>query len=181
MNNLKAAREEMGLTQNELAELVQVVEPRIDGPMISRFEQGACLPTPKVATRLASLLASSTRDLFGEEGQTYLYFIKPSDEPVGPLPFVVEDLLNALTVYPKTRKELCEEMDVPDRKLRELIEQAQNYGYLIANDGRGDGYYIPTHAEDIQALCRREENRLISLAKKVRNMKKSAQKMGVNV
>ena len=181
MNNLKRAREEMGLTQPELAALVRTVEPRIDVGMLSRFENGVFLPTPDVARRLASLLGSSIRDLFGEDGQTYIFNVMPSDEPVEPLPFEVEDLLAALTTVPKTRRELCEELDVGDRHLRELIAKAQKLGYLIANDCKGDGYYIPTHAEEMRAQYKREESRLISLATKVRNMKNYLKKMGVPV
>ena len=66
MNNLKAAREEMGLKQAELAALVQSVDSRIDVGMISRFENGVCLPTPIVARALARHLQASVVDLFSE-------------------------------------------------------------------------------------------------------------------
>lgn len=179
MNNLKTAREEMGLKQAELAALVQTVDHRIDIGMISRFENGVCLPTPVVARRLASLLGTSVRDLFGEEGQTYILTVNAPETPTEPLPFAVEDLLAALGDNPKTRRELCEELDVSDRKLRERIREARSYGYVIANKGKG--YFLAADGEDMAAFYRVEHARAMSILQGLSPLRKHLKDMGVAV
>lgn len=56
---LRAARRDLGMTQQELAELVGLANYR----PISRFERGACLPTTGVLIRLARALGRQVSDL----------------------------------------------------------------------------------------------------------------------
>lgn len=179
MNNLKRAREEMGLKQAELASLVQTVDQRIDVGMISRFETGVCLPTPIVARALARALQTSVRDLWDEEGQMYISTVNAPETPTEPLPFEVEDLLNALGDTPKTRKELCEELDIGDRCLRNMIREARSYGYVIANKGKG--YYLATDAEDMTQFYKTEHARAMSILQGLSVLRKHLKAMGVPV
>jgi transcriptional regulator with XRE-family HTH domain len=179
MNNLKAAREQMGLKQAELAALVQSVDSRIDVGMISRFENGVCLPTPIVARALARHLQASVRDLFSEEGQIYISTITAPETPVEPLPFEIEDLINALDTKPKTRRQLCEELDANDRNLRKLIRQARDYGYVIMNNGKG--YYLSTEIDDMVVFYRREHSRAMSILQGLSGLKKHLKNLGVTI
>lgn len=180
MNNLKAAREEMGLTQKDLAAIVQRVDPRIDAGMISRFETEWCLPTPIVASSLASALQTSETDLFGPEGQFYIATITAPETPVEPLPFELEDLINALDTKPKTRRQLCEELDVNDRNLRKLIRQARDYGYVIMYSRRG-GYYLSTEIDDMVVFYKREYGRAMSILEGLRRLRQYLKNLGVTI
>ena len=179
MNRLKEAREEIGISQKELANILQIADPRIDQALISKFETGVCLPNPITARNMARLMHSSVRDLFGEEGQIYLPIVNAPETPVEPLPFVVEDLLNALGDTPKTRKELCEELDIGDRCLRNLIREARSYGYVIANKGKG--YYLATDAEDMTQFYKTEHARAMSILQGLSVLRKHLKAMGVPV
>jgi len=179
MNNLKEAREAMGLTQKELASMIQETDPRIDVGMVSRFENGVCLPTPVVARAFASRLSSSVRDLFSEEGQTYIYDVTASEAPIEPLPFEVEDLLNELTEWPRSRKDLCEALDVDDRKLRLLISEARRHGYVIVN--HGSGYYKTDDVNEMAGFYKTEHGRAMSILKGLSPLKKYLKTIGVNV
>lgn len=53
MSNLKKIREKKGLTQTELAEAIGT-----DKYMISKFENGICLPIPKMTTKICLTLNS---------------------------------------------------------------------------------------------------------------------------
>lgn len=179
MNNLKEMREIAGLSQKELAALIQDVEPRIDVGMISRFETGVCLPTPIVARTLAKCLSTSVRNLFGKEGQTYIYEVNAEETPVEPLPFVVEELVNELTEWPRSRRDLCEALDMNDRQLRKLIAEARSYGYVIVN--HGDGYYKTTDENEMAGFYRTEYSRAMSILKGLSPLKKYLKTMGVKV
>ena len=179
MNNLKEMREIAGLSQKELAALIQDVEPRIDVGMISRFETGVCLPTPIVARALAKCLSTSVRNLFGEEGQTYIYEVTAAEEPVEPLPFVIEDLLNELGPTPRTRQDLRRALDISDRKLRERIAKARELGYVIVN--KGEGYFIPEDLSDMTQFYFTERKRALSILRGLKRLRKYLKKMGVNL
>lgn len=179
MNNLKAAREEMGLTQKELAALVQQVDPRIDHALISKFESGICLPTPIVARSLARCLQTSVRDLWDEEGQMYISTVNAPETPTEPLSFEVEDLLNALSEVPRTREALCEELDISDRKLRLLIREARDYGYVIITKGKG--YCLTEDREDMITFYHTEKKRAMSILNGLSVLRKHLKAMGVPV
>ena len=170
----------MGLKQAELAALVQSVDSRIDVGMISRFENGVCLPTPIVARALARHLQASVVDLFSEEGQIYIATVNAPETPVEPLPFEVEDLINALDTKPKTRRQLCEELDISDRYLRELIKRARKYGYVIMYSRRG-GYYLSTEIDDMVVFYKREHGRAMSILQGLSGLRKHLKNLGVTI
>ena len=47
-----------------------------------------------------------------------------------------------------TRSELSNYLGIPDRQARKVIEKLRKQGYLIVNDGLGEGYYIPKTKEE---------------------------------
>lgn len=44
MNRLKERRLELGLTQEAVSGILKLADPRMDVSMVSRFENGVCLP-----------------------------------------------------------------------------------------------------------------------------------------
>lgn len=46
LNNLRQSRERLGLKQSDVVAQIKHPEAHIDIPMLSRFENGFCLPTP---------------------------------------------------------------------------------------------------------------------------------------
>lgn len=67
MNRLKERRLELGLTQEAVSGVLKLVDPRIDTCMVSRFENGVCLPTDEVLTALEAALRTSRAYLYGDE------------------------------------------------------------------------------------------------------------------
>lgn len=62
-----------------------------------------------------------------------------------------------------TRQELVRRMDLPDRKVRNMIEAARRDGALIVNDQTGAGYYISDKLEDLRHQYTRNNNRAMSI------------------
>lgn len=50
--HLKAAREAAGIKQKETLSILRQVEPRVDKPMVSKYENGVCIPTPSQLSAL---------------------------------------------------------------------------------------------------------------------------------
>ena len=67
MNRLKERRLELGLTQEAVSGVLKLVDPRIDTCMVSRFENGVCLPTEEVMTALEAALRTNWAYLYGDE------------------------------------------------------------------------------------------------------------------
>ena len=67
MNRLKERRQALGLTQPQVARCLREVEPRINGPMVSRYEQGVCLPTREQLAQLEAVLQASRSALYDAE------------------------------------------------------------------------------------------------------------------
>ena len=67
MNYIREHRKAMELSQNELANCLQTVEPRLDVGMISRFEGGVCLPTKHTLDKMAEFFGIDVDDLYDRE------------------------------------------------------------------------------------------------------------------
>lgn len=66
-NNLKAVRLAKGLKQTEVVEQMRAVDPHIDVAMLSKFENGVCIPTPYQLARLAQIYGVQPRELVSIE------------------------------------------------------------------------------------------------------------------
>lgn len=62
-NNLRVVREAAGLTQGEVCEAMKDVDRSFDKPMLSKMENGFCLPTPAQLAKLAKLYGCETLEL----------------------------------------------------------------------------------------------------------------------
>ena len=67
MNRLKERRQELGLTQEAVSNVLKIADPRMDVSMVSRFENGVCLPTEEVMTALEAVLRTDRGYLYGDE------------------------------------------------------------------------------------------------------------------
>lgn len=62
-NNLKSFRLAKGLKQREVINIINEKEPNVDVSMLSKFENGVCIPTPKQLMLLAKIYDCSPSDL----------------------------------------------------------------------------------------------------------------------
>ncbi len=74
-NNLRAARIQSGLKQDEVVERLRAFKECIDVPMLSRFENGQCLPTPSMLRKMAQIYRMQPEDLIAVNDTTSLYVI----------------------------------------------------------------------------------------------------------
>ena len=172
MNNLRLWRESRGLKQTELAAMVKPIDARIDSSMISRFENEMCLPTPSVSKALASALNVPESLLFGGTEQLYISGVVDGDARAEPESMDVTDLIAHFREAGKgaaiSRRALASMMDVSDRHLRRIIEEARNCGYLIINDSDGTGYFLAASSADIERHFRQENARALSILKRLK-------------
>lgn len=62
-NNLRTYREMTGLPQKAVCEYMQKFDEAVDPPLLSKFENGACLPTPFQLSKLAALYGVQAQEL----------------------------------------------------------------------------------------------------------------------
>ncbi len=63
-NNLKAVRITARLKQEEVVEQMRRYDPHFDAPMLSKFENGFCMPTPYQLAGLAKIYGIPASELF---------------------------------------------------------------------------------------------------------------------
>ncbi len=180
MNRLKEKRMELNLTQPQLSELLKEVDPRIDVGMVSRFEQGVCLPTPAVAKRIEDILQASMSELYGEDDE--LYSIRKEAEKTAP-EWVVAFMTNIPLGKDNavTRDGLRNLTGMSDRAVRKMIESARGYGYLILNDGDGKGYYQSTNPDEWEKHYHRETARALSVLRTRKCIRQKLKELGRRV
>ncbi len=66
-NNLRTVREMRGLQQKEVVEFLKQYDTAIDAPMLSKMENGVCLPTPFQLVKLAALYGVPAYELINGE------------------------------------------------------------------------------------------------------------------
>ena len=70
-NNLRTVREMRGLQQKEVCDYLKQFDTAIDTPMLSKMENGVCLPTPFQLEKLAALYGVPASELiYGELYET---------------------------------------------------------------------------------------------------------------
>lgn len=62
-----------------------------------------------------------------------------------------------------TRRELRLRLNLPDRTIRNMIEDARREGALIVNDGSGIGYYVSDNLQDLHRQYKMNEHRALSV------------------
>lgn len=69
-NNLRVIREELELKQSQVVEYMQNYDEHFDAPMLSKMENGFCMPTPFQLVKLAQYYCCDPADLINSD----LYF-----------------------------------------------------------------------------------------------------------
>lgn len=70
-NNLKTVRIACGFSANEVCEQMKVIDPSFDAPMLSRMENGRCMPTPLQLAHLAAIYGCTAQELINAELSPY--------------------------------------------------------------------------------------------------------------
>ena len=156
MNRLKERRLELGLTQEAVSGVLKLVDPRIDTCMVSRFENGVCLPTEEVLTALEAALRTSRAYLYGDEDKADIPQRTAETERIACL--IPSGRRNAIS-----REDLAAALHTTDRKMRKAVAEAKKQGLMICNDG--DGYYQSDELSDLWRQYRRETARAMSILK----------------
>lgn len=78
-----------------------------------------------------------------------------------------------------TRVHLREVTGLPDRKVREEIEQARRKGAIIINAQDGAGYYQSEDIKDIAKQYRQNERRALSILAQQKHLRKRLKAAGV--
>ena len=181
--NIRELRFQKLMTQQELVREVNI--PGFDVGMLSKIENGHCLPTPEVLEALKRSLQATQDELYGEWKSLTIQKPKANTDDSEPtLTFEEEELVACLRKgrkNAKTRKMLALEMDMKDRKLRKLIETAQVHGARIGNLSDGDGYFLIDDPAEGKAYYAQENSRGMQILRKVEPLRKWLILMGEDV
>lgn len=156
MNRLKERRMELGLTQEDVSGILKLTDPRMDVSMVSRFENGVCLPTEEVMTALEAALRTDRAYLYGDENKADIPQRTAETERIAAL--IPHGRRNAIS-----RADLAAALHTTDRKMRKAVSEAKKQGLMICNDG--DGYYQSDELSDLWRQYRRETARAMSILK----------------
>lgn len=169
MNRIKERRMELGYTQPEISAYLKRVDPRMDVGMVSRFENGACLPTEKVTDALCIILQATKAQLWGEEKAEEMQRKSAEQKAIVELisrtvPFGRENAIK--------REELARVLQVNDRQARHYIGIARLNGVIVINDQNGDGYFQTDKFEDVVQEYKREKRRVLSIVERMRPLRR---------
>ena len=178
MNRIKERRQELGYTQPEISTYLKRVDPRMDVGMVSRFENGACLPTEAVADALCTVLQATKAQLWGEEKTQEMQRANDEQKAVVELisrtvPFGRENAIK--------REELARALQVNDRQARHYIGIARLNGVIIANDQDGGGYFQTDKIEDIVKQYKQETSRAMTILSRRKAIRERLKEAGVEV
>ncbi len=96
----------------------------------------------------------------------------------------IEKLLTVIPYGEKNaigRKELCRLLNVHDRYLRELIEQARRNGAIIINRQNGHGYYVSNDTSEILRQYKSDRSRALSILARCKHMRKKLIESGCKI
>lgn len=67
--------------------------------------------------------------------------------------------------------------DISDRKMRAMLENAKNEGFVIGNNQDGQGYYVPETLKELEIIYRQNENRALSILRQQKHIKRKMMEM----
>lgn len=183
MNRVKEYRLALGLTQSQLSRELKRADPRMDVGMVSRIENGACLPTERVLIELERALQARRTDLYSADD---IYTVESLEGIVEPQESssLTELLVSYIPIGRDNairRDDLAWKMGLPDRSVRNAIEQARGAGMLIINDGDGRGYYRSDEVEDLVRQYRQDTRRALSILYRRKTIRRKLKDAGVDV
>ena len=182
MNRLQERRLSLGLSQPDVSAKLKEVDPRMDVGMVSRFERGACLPTPPVLEALESILQAPRAYLFDEDELGVI----PGCGAVGGAQWspVTVKLANIIPFGRRnaiSRLTLAEKMCMTDRQMRKAVEDARNEGLIILCECNGRGYYQSDDLNEIHCQYIQDTNRAMAILRRRNPMRALLQAAGRNV
>ena len=187
MNTLQRRRTELGLTQPQVSDALKVADPRMDVGMVSRFERGACLPTPKVLEALESILQAPRTALFeADELAAIAEFESDSTQKfaaveVPPNIRLVVDMIPVGKKNAITREKLARLLGTNDRTARELVRKAREYGYIIINEQDGRGYYRTDDLDMMERQYKQDTRRALSVLSRRKTLRQILKAAGREV
>lgn len=165
MNHLQERRQALGLTQPQVSAKLREVDPRYDVGMVSRLENGVCLPSPKVLIALEDTLQASQAELYGDDELSVMEAIAATEPLPEPSP-EIEELVDLIYVGKSggvSREYLSANLGVSDREVRSRIAEARRLGFTILNDQDGRGYYLSDDPDEWERQFRQDTNRALSI------------------
>lgn len=79
------------------------------------------------------------------------------------------------------RADLVARLNLPDRKVREMIETARKDGALILNDSSGQGYFISDDIGEIKRQYLQDKHRALSILNRAKHMRRVLKEAGEDV
>ena len=161
-NNIKDLRMQSRLTQPALVELMGI--PSFGVSDLSRLENDKARPTPEQEAALCRVLNAQPVELYGEWKTADVKLPKP--EKKKDPPFTVLELVALLghgKEEAKSIKYLERMMDISNRQLRRVIAMAYEYGYYVANDQDGKGYYLISTLSEARRYYLQERARALTI------------------
>lgn len=98
MNRLQERRLALGLSQPDVSAKLKEIDPRMDVGMVSRFERGACLPTPLVLERLEIILQATRSDLFGSDELGVIHIAEAPRETKSHTTIMIQNAISSLQI-----------------------------------------------------------------------------------
>lgn len=75
------------------------------------------------------------------------------------------------------RADLVARLNLPDRKVREMIETARKDGALILNDQTGAGYYVSEDVSELKRQLRSNHNRAMSVLRQNTHLRRKIKEL----
>lgn len=171
MNRLQERRLALGLSQPDVSAKLKEIDPRMDVGMVSRFERGACLPTPLVLEGLERILQATRSDLFGADELGVIHILEAPKEAPSPTTLMIQKAIPFGRLNAIKREALAKKLHMTDRKMREAIEQARSEGLIIICECNGRGYYQSNDLDEISYQYRQDTSRAMSILKRRKPMR----------
>ena len=121
-NRLKERREALGLSQADVSKKLRRVEPRADVGMVSRYENGVCLPTRPQMEALEQTLQACRIDLYDDLADLVLI----PDEIMYPIP--------AKYMYSIPPRKPTHETRQGVRTMRKCFRMARSFAETLPED-----------------------------------------------
>ena len=147
---IKEYRESRGLTQKELASELAPIFKGVDASLISKFENGVCVPPVELQAYIDGAVKRSLPELTETQERIY-QILKASEAPV-------------------TRTSLCFFVQQSDRENRADIADMRKKGIRICSSSHSKGYWLAQSQEDYETLRNEYIARISDMASVVRAM-----------
>lgn len=140
MNLVRMYRESMGLSQKELADLLQM--PGVDRETISKMESGYVEPTQEMLEALKNGCAQTCGKLLEVDSVTIPHSVDEILRASVPAALIYRACYRATEFRPVSRHELMETTGLSGRAVREIISQLRMAGARIGASSGNRGYWL---------------------------------------